>query len=219
MNRGCLLLLSIIFAACSSLWAEQDTTRVSLCSLQENPERFLNSKVELEALIFEGVEYPRLTEGKCSFRFAGGDDYQTFGDRFPVKDDGQWKLMKKLLGTTRCASNVRVVKARIKGTVTRVPATGTIPESEMPVELVIQSVSEVSRVPIRCTAPNVHSPESSVFHKSGGGGARPAWVSCRSIITCMGGGLPTIAPLRAAFVPNLIPDWVKDTIGTKTKRG
>lgn len=118
-----LLLLPIMFCGmCHGLWA-QELQRVMLSSLQENPRKFLNVKVEVTALIFEGVEYPRLREGKCSFRFANGDDYQAFGDRFLVRDDDQWKSMKQVLGTTECASNVRVAKAKIVGTVIRVPAT------------------------------------------------------------------------------------------------
>ena len=143
-----LLLPTLIFGVSCNLWAK--TRHISVCTLQENPEKFLNSKVEVEALIFEGVHSPRITQGKCAFRFAGGDDYQTFGNRFPVKNDDQWKLMKKILSTTECASNVRVAKARIRGTVIRVPATWGIPENEMPFELVIQSVSGVTRVPIKC---------------------------------------------------------------------
>lgn len=147
---------------------------MSLCSLQEKPERFLNSEVELEALIFAGVEYPRLTAGQCSFRYARGDDYQTLGDRFPVKHNAQWKLLKELLGTTSCASNVRVAKAKIKGTIIRVPATGTVPPNEMPLELVIQSVSEVERVPANCTPPasppisqaKPNSSKSTLAHES-----------------------------------------------------
>jgi hypothetical protein len=150
------LLLSMIFGFCSSSWAQ--AADISLCSLQDHPEKFLDSKVEVDALVFAGVEYPRITAGKCSFRFARGDDYQTFGERFPVNDDDQWKLPKQLLNATECASNVRVVKAKIKGTIIRVPATGTVPPNEMPLELVIQSVSEVKRVPVHCTPPaSVHN--------------------------------------------------------------
>jgi hypothetical protein len=148
-------LLSLLFTGlliCNNLWAQ--TARISLCALQKNPERFLNSKVEVEALVFAGLENAHLTEGKCWFRYATGDDYQEFGKRFPIKDDDHWKLLQQVLSKTECASNVRVAKAKIKGTVTRVPATGTIPENEMPMELVIQSVSEVSRVPIKCTPRN-----------------------------------------------------------------
>jgi hypothetical protein len=157
LNRFLVLSCTLI-GLCNCSWA--GTVHVSLCSLQEKPERFLNSEVELvEALIFAGGEYPRITAGQCSFRYAYGDDYQTLGDRFPVKHNGEWKLLKELLGTTGCASNVRVAKAKIKGTIIRVPATGTVPSNEMPLELVIQSVSEVERVPVDCTPPA--SPPSS----------------------------------------------------------
>lgn len=154
----------IILSMYSSLWAR--TQRTSVCSLQDNPEKFLNSEVEVQASVFAGVEYPRITDGKCSFRFAYGDDYQTFGDRFPTTHDNQWRLLKELLSTTECASNVRVAKATIKGTVVRVPATGTIPQKEMPLELVIQSVSDVSRVPVKCTPRAAYVPES-LFQEEG----------------------------------------------------
>ncbi len=149
--RHCFLVLTI-FSFCGIVQAQ--TERTSVCALQENAEKFLNSSVEVKGLIFAGVEYPRINNESCSFRFARGDDYQTFGGRFPIRRNAQWKLLEKLLGTTECASNVRVVSARIQGTVTRVPATGTIPADEMPLELVIQSVSEVSPVPIKCTPKN-----------------------------------------------------------------
>jgi hypothetical protein len=110
-------------------------------------------------LIIEGGEYGVIRDGKCLFSIARGDDHQTFGNRFPVKHDSQWDLMEKLLATTRCANNVRVVRARIRGTVIRKPTTGTIPEDEMPPELVIQSVSEVSQVPVKCRPRKGSSPE------------------------------------------------------------
>jgi hypothetical protein len=159
MNCKRLLWLSLVifFSMCSSLWAR--TQRASLCSLQDNPEKFLNLKVEVQASVFAGVEYPRITDEKCSFRFAYGDDYQIFGDRFPINNDHQWKLLKEVLRKTECASNVRVAKATITGTVVRVPATGTTPQKEMPFELVIQSVSDVSRVPVKCTPRAAHFTE------------------------------------------------------------
>jgi hypothetical protein len=140
-----------LFGVFAGAQTENSVQSVSLCSVQEHPERFLNFKVEVDGLVFAGVEYPRITAGNCSFRFANGDDYQTFGERFPVHHDEQWTLLKKILGATECASNVRVAKARIRGTVIRVPATGAIPENEMPFELVIQSVSEVEHVQTNCT--------------------------------------------------------------------
>jgi len=151
-----------VLTMCSSLWAQAQ--HVSLCSLQQNPVEFLNSKVEVEALLFAGVEYPRLKEGQCSFRYANGDDYQTFGKRFPVNNDQEWKLLKKVLSSSECASNVRVAKAKIVGTVIRTPATGTIPQDEMPFELVIQSVSGVSRVPMKCS-PRSTLPPDTLLHE------------------------------------------------------
>jgi hypothetical protein len=152
-----LLLSLIIFSMHSPLWAR--TQRPSLCSLQGSPEKFLNLRVEVQVSIFAGVEYPRIADEQCSFRFAYGDDYQTFGDRFPIKDDDQWKLPKELLSKTECASNVRVAKATITGTLVRVPATGTIPQEEMPFELIIQSASDGLRVPVKCTPRAVHIPQ------------------------------------------------------------
>jgi hypothetical protein len=149
INRAALFLLMTLFI-CTILRAQ--TQGLSLCSLEQHPERFLNSQVEVQGLIFSGVEYPRIRDGQCSFRFARGDDYQTFGHRFPITENEQWKSMRKLLATTECASNVRVVKAKMVGTVIRVPATGTVPPREMPLELVIQSVSDVTRVPVNCTS-------------------------------------------------------------------
>jgi hypothetical protein len=154
------LLLFIILGICSSSWAQ--TADVSLCSLQDHPEKFLGSKVEVEALVFAGVEYPRLTAGKCSFRFARGDDYQTFGEHFPVNQDEQWTLLKRFLSTSECASNVRVAKAKIKGTVIRVPASGNRPQNAMPFEVVIQSVSGVEHVRINCTHPTVPPSNTTV---------------------------------------------------------
>jgi hypothetical protein len=109
--------------------------------------------VQVQAMIIAGIENPHLTEGKCWFRFVRGDDYQDLGDRFPATQNEQWMLLLKLLRVSECASNIRVARAKIKGTIIRVPATGTIPPNEMPLELVIQSVSEVERVPVNCTPP------------------------------------------------------------------
>lgn len=165
--RRFLLLLAAILGACLSLQAEGNTPRVSLCSIQENPEGFLHVRIDLQAQIFVGNEIGQIKEGKCSFRFAVGDDYQTFGHRFRVKHDAQWALMMKLLGAPLdCRMNARIIKARIRGTVIRVPATGTIPENEMPLEIVIQSVAEVEHVPIKCSTSDAHSTDT-LLHESG----------------------------------------------------
>jgi hypothetical protein len=75
MKLRSLLLLSVcIFGALHCTQAEPSVHRVSICSLQENPGQFLNAKIEVRAFIYAGVEYPRLWEGKCSFRFARGND-------------------------------------------------------------------------------------------------------------------------------------------------
>lgn len=139
----------IVFASTLATWAQP--TRVSMCSLQRTPERFVNSEVEVRALIFAG-EYPRIKSNRCTFLYTMGNDYQILESRFPIKDDDQWELLRKLLDTRECASNMRVAKARIVGTIVRVPATGTIPANEMPFELIIQSVSEVEHVPVNCRA-------------------------------------------------------------------
>lgn len=141
--------LYVVLILCGYSFAQ--TTSISLCALQQNPARFLNSKVEVEALVFAGIENPHLAHGKCSFPYALGDDYQVFGERFPVEHDEDWKLLKVLLGKSNCASNVRIAKARITGTIIRVPATGTIEPYRMPLELVVQSVSSVERVPVKCS--------------------------------------------------------------------
>jgi len=146
----------IVATICNGAFAQ--TARISLCALQRNPEKFLNSKIEVKALVFAGLENSFLRAGKCSFRYAAGDDYQDFGSRFPVKNDEEWKLLNELLHTTNCASNVRAAKAKISGTVIRFPATGTIRPDEMPLELVIQSVSDVERVPVKCR------PKAGSFH-------------------------------------------------------
>jgi hypothetical protein len=162
-----LMLLSVwVFGALRCVQAEEHVQRVSVCSIQESPEKFLNVRVEVRALIFFGIEFGHIGEGKCVFGYALGSDYQTFGDRFSAKQDAQWNLMIELLGKSNCASNVSVVRAKIKGTVVRVPATGTIPENEMPLELVIQSVSEVSPVPLRCT-PRSASSTDTLDHENG----------------------------------------------------
>jgi hypothetical protein len=88
-----------------------------------------------------------------------------------VKHDGQWALMWKLLRTpppNNCSVNTRIVRARIKGTVERVPATGTIPEDEMGLEIVIQSASEVGHVPIRCSPSDADSTDT-LDHELGHG--------------------------------------------------
>ncbi len=153
--------LFIALMVCNDVLGQ--TVKTSLCALQANPDKFLNSEVQVEALVFAGIENPHLAspEGKCWFNYARGDDYQSFGKRFPVRRDSDWKLLDELLGKSDCASNIRVAKAKIRGTIIRAPATGTTPPEEMPFELVIQSVSEVARVPTKCTPPGAHSPETS----------------------------------------------------------
>jgi hypothetical protein len=159
--RYALLLSAIILVSFHGVWAEQNIQRVSLCSIQRNPESFLHAHVEVRASIFAGAAHSgQLLDGKCSFRVAQGDDYQTFGHRFRVRHDAQWALMLKLLSTPpppNCSVNARIVRANIKGIVERVPATGTIPEHEMGLEIVILSVSEVVHVPVNCTPSDAHA--------------------------------------------------------------
>ena len=140
----------ILLIQLSSLGVWAGTEKLSVCSLQEQGEKFLYAAVEIDATIFAGNEYPRIRDANCSFRFARGDDYQSFGKRFEAKQDRQWRLMKRILGIPQCASNIRVARARIVGTIIRAPATGTISADAMPLELVIQSVSGVSKVSIDC---------------------------------------------------------------------
>lgn len=168
--RYALLLSAIILVSSHGVWAEQNVQRVSLCSIQRNPESFLHAHVEVRASIFVGAGHSgELLDGKCSFLVAQGDDYQTFGHRFHVRHDAQWALMSKLLSTPpphNCPVNARIVRATIKGIVERIPATGTIPEAEMGLHVVILSVSGVQPVPIKCDPPNAYFSDPSV-HKGG----------------------------------------------------
>jgi len=156
--RYALLLSAIILVSSHGVWAEQGTQRVSLCSIQRDPESFLHAHVEVRASIFIGAR-SQLEDGKCLFLFAFGDDYQTLGRGFRVRHDAQWALMSKLLSTPpqpNCSVNARIVRAKIKGIVEREPATGTIPEDEMRLEIVILSVSEVVHVPLNCAPSDAH---------------------------------------------------------------
>ena len=142
------VLLSVsVLGSFPCLPAQENTRVVSLCLLQDHPEGFLYSTVEVEGLVFAGVEYPRIISEKCSLRFAFGDDYQTFGERFPVRFDEQWTQMKKLLDTTECASNVRAAKARIRGTIIQVPATGNTLQMRCPLNWLFNQFRELSMRP------------------------------------------------------------------------
>ncbi len=126
-------------------------TSVTTCELQENASNYLNARVDVRSMIIAGSGHFAFIHGEhCQFRIATGDDYQQFGKQYPATKNAQWKRMEQALSITRCGSNVRAVKAMFQGTVIRVPATGTIPPDEMGVELVIQSVSDVQSVPIKC---------------------------------------------------------------------
>lgn len=142
-------LASSLVLAQSSLGSRQ-AAQVTICSLEDSGPTLLNSTVEFQTIIVLGSEYPLLREGDCTFRFAFGDDYQTYGDRFPAKRNAQWRLMRKIFRTPICAPTARAVKGKWRGTVTREPATGTIPPDEMPIEVVIQSVSGVQNAIKRC---------------------------------------------------------------------
>ena len=124
---------------------------VTTCELQENATNYLNALVEVRSMIILDSGHFAFIHGeRCKFLFAFGDDYQTFGNQFPATKNAQWKRMRQILSKTECANNVRVVKATFQGTVIRIPATGTIPPDEMGLELVIQSVSDVEPVPVKC---------------------------------------------------------------------
>jgi hypothetical protein len=132
--------------------ASPDSRSVSVCTLQRDSQKLLGLEVEVSGILRVGDGHHAFVhDGKCRFLFARGDDYQTFSDRYPIEKDSQWNLMKEAFSKPVCAHlNTRLVKGKFRGTVVRVPATGTRPPNEMPVELVIQSVSEVERVPVQC---------------------------------------------------------------------
>jgi hypothetical protein len=168
ISRYALLLSFIILGASCAVCAEQSGKRVSLCSIQQTPQSYLHTIVEVRASIFIGGA-SQLEEGKCSFLFAFGDDYQMLGRRFRVKHDAQWAQMQKHLRTpppSNCSVNARIVRANIKGIVERIPATGTISEAEMGLHVVMLSVSGVQPVPTNCDPPNAHFSDPSV-HEGG----------------------------------------------------
>jgi hypothetical protein len=149
--RGAILLVGIWGTQFGTALG-QDSRVASLCVLQRDPESFLHSKVEVDAVIFVGMEIGQLLDGKCSFRFAFGDDHQTFGDKFHVDHDATWDRMMSLLKTpNKCAGGARVVKAHVRGVVERVPKTVGVPENEMPFELVITGVLTVQSPRAGCT--------------------------------------------------------------------
>jgi hypothetical protein len=173
MNLSRFVLLVLVLGKSYSSLAAQNAQAVSLCSIQKNPESFLHTRVEVDAVIFAGLEVDQLQEGKCLFRVAYGDDYQTFGNRFRVKHDSQWDLMRRLLKTpNKCRGNARLIKARMQGTVERVPPTGGTPESEMPLEFVITSVSQVQPAPIDCGSSNAE--RSGTLVDTAGHAAKPS---------------------------------------------
>ena len=147
-----LLLLVISFVLHRTAQAKQTLTHVSVCTVQINPKSLLGKKIEFSGPIVIGPEIGFIRDGDCRFRFVFGDDYQDFGKRYKPKMDAQWALMRKAFRTPNtCNVRSRFVKATIRGTVDRVPATGTIPKNEMPLQIVIQSVSNVERIDIKCT--------------------------------------------------------------------
>jgi len=129
-----------------------DSRSVSVCTLQRNSQKLLGVEVEVSGILHVGDgHFGSIEDVKCRFRFAWGDDSQTFAAHYPIEHDTQWDLMKEALSKPACAHlNTRLVKGKFRGTLVRVPSTGTIPPNEMPIELVIQSVSEVDRVPVQC---------------------------------------------------------------------
>ncbi|SRR5229473_5010259 len=151
---GVSLLCSFVFLLAVASGYARESAQVTTCILQEKADTFLNTVVEVRATIIEGSGHSAfIHDGQCKFLVALGADYQTFGKRFPAKQNAEWKRMQQVLSKSECANNVRVVKAKFRGTVIRIPATGIIPPDEMGIELVIQSVADVERVPVKCTPP------------------------------------------------------------------
>jgi hypothetical protein len=127
---------------------------VSVCALARDSQMSIGHEVEVSAILHVGDgHYAMIQDARCSFRFATGDDYQTFGNTYPVERDTQWELMKEALARPACSHlNTRLVKGRFKGKVIRVPRSGTIPQNEMPVELVIQAAADIAKVDVQCPA-------------------------------------------------------------------
>ena len=125
---------------------------LSVCSLQRDSQGLLGREVEVSGILREADgHYAFIQGGKCAFRFATGDDYQSFANTYPIDHDTQWELMEETLSKPVCSHiNTRLVKGKFRGRVIRVPRTGTVPQNEMTVELVIQSASDIERVDVQC---------------------------------------------------------------------
>ena len=133
--------------------AYSEPRTVTICALEQNWEHRLNQQLEIRGNIEVGGEHGLITDQGCRFLFAFGSDYQTFGNRYRATTDREWAVMWSVLHTRLdppCNFHVRVAKARMRGTLIRVPRTGTIPQDEMPPEFVIRRVYEVTEVPILC---------------------------------------------------------------------
>jgi len=133
-----------------SVCALEHAQQVTICSLEKHGAQLLNSSVEFQTTVVLGWEHPLLREGDCVFGIAFGDDYQTFGDRSPANRNSQWRLMRRIFATPTCAPHVRAVKGTFRGTVIRTPPPRGISPDEMPLEVVIQSVSGVENAVKRC---------------------------------------------------------------------
>ncbi len=157
-SRYALLLSFIIVGASCVVCAGQNGKRVSLCSIQQTPQSYLHTIVEVRASIFIGGA-SQLEEGKCSFLFAFGDDYQTLGRRFRVKHNRQWAQMQKLLRTPPRATvpSMRELSEQLsRAWWNAFLRLALFPRAEMGLHVVILSVSGVRPVPIKCDPPNVH---------------------------------------------------------------
>jgi len=84
--------------------ASANPRNLTICVLNSDWEHLLNSQLEIRGTIFIGGEIGVITDQHCSFRFAFGDDYQTFGSRFRAKRDSKWGLMRRMLSTQPTAT-------------------------------------------------------------------------------------------------------------------
>lgn len=155
--RAALFMVSSVLIVC--IPASANPRKLTICDLNSDWEHLLNKQLEIRGTIFISGEIGVITDQHCSFRFAFGDDYQTFGSRFRVKRDSQWILMRRMLTTQPTCldgsivkGQLRIVTARMRGTLIRSPRTGTIRQDEMPPEFVIRRVYEVRQPSIACPA-------------------------------------------------------------------
>jgi hypothetical protein len=154
--RFSMLLLSPALSV-SLLLFGQKPIKTSVCAIRQNQQDYIHKRVQVTALLRIAFEDQDVHEGECALTIAWGNDYQRFGNQFPVRNDRAWNLLRALIGgaywqACKPGAFKNLVSAKLTGTIEPVHVSGEKPDDPVEVQLIIQEAAHVKVRKANCVA-------------------------------------------------------------------